>query len=272
MRLLRAWESLYAPQETGGLRLTSAKRFRDLEAGAGIGDIHEGGQRMMHEGQLTMEWQGPDTMVQHFQDLAIDFHLKFKPEDKPIHIKGAQAGTTSFLQELSVGDSGVPTPFLLCLSHEPASKEEWLSLRGSLPPDRDTWTIVSNHQQLKIEVECGIYRWLKLNGAALHEINAFWGPVQYAYDDAPTPKESDELLERDELMYARWLRKRKVFQGQREFRFGFYVSSPDIDPLPGHMDIELTRTGISLFQEWAPPDSWVTGSEQDPPLRAPRDH
>ncbi|MYG93971.1 MAG: hypothetical protein F4138_03115 [Acidimicrobiia bacterium] len=258
MRLLRAWESRYIPQETGGLRLTSAKRFRDFEVGAGIGDMHEGGQRLTREAHLTMEWQGPDTMIQHFEDLPIDFYLEF--ETKPVYLKGIKVGTTNFLQELSVDDSGVPTPFLLCLSHEPESEDEWLLLKDSLPSDRSFWTIVSNHKQLKIEVEYGIYRWLKLNGAASHEIKAFWGPVQYVYDDAPIPTGSEELLEQNALLYKRWLCKRKVFRGQREFRFGFYVSSPEIESLPDYIDIELTRTGMGLFQEWIPPDLWVTGS------------
>ena len=254
MNLLRAWESQYLPQSVGGLRLSSARSFRDREDEVGIGDAHEGGQRTRHEGHVTLEWQDPDNLPTPLSDMEIDITLEVKPE--PVHLKGVKVGTTSFLQEVSVEDSGIPSPYLLCLSRPPTSEDEWIQLRGSLPSNRDCWTYIPYLVQLEIEIQCGIYRWLKLNGAVSHKIQAFHGPVQYSYDDSPTPKEPGELLQRGELLFGRWIRKRQLFRYQREYRLGFYISSPQISAPPDHIDIELTRTGIRLFQPWEPPESW----------------
>ena len=255
MYLLRAWKAKHLPQQEGGFRLTSARTFRDHEDD-GIGDAHEGGQRTRHEGHVTLEWQGPDNLLPALRDMEIDVHLAFEPD--PVHLKGVKAGTTSFLHELDVGDSEVPSPYLLCFAHEPTSENEWMHLRASLPFNRDAWTYVSDVDRLKTEIECGIYRWLKLNGAASHKIETFHGPVQYTYGGAPapTPKEPEELLLWDELLFGRWLRKRQRFQHQREYRFGFCIASPEISDPPDYIDIELTRSGIGLFQHWEPPESW----------------
>ena len=250
MSLLRVWERRYAPSITGRLRLTSAKKFRDLETDAGIGDIHEGGQRLLCEHELEIKWQDAGNVDPFLKDTKFDFHLDFEP--KPVHLKGIKAGTTKFVQEVNLNDSGIQSPYILCLSHEPQTEDEWMLMKHSFPYDRDLWTYISEHRQLKIEIECGIYRWLKLQGAASHRIKTFWGPVQYIYNEAPVPKETDEHSEHNELLFKRWLRKRKIFQGQKEFRFGFYISSPEVGELPDHIDIELTRTGIGLFQDWEP--------------------
>jgi len=210
MHLRRAWEAPYLPQRTGELRLTSARTFRDHEEDDGIGDAHEGGQRTGHEGHLTLEWQDPDNLLPALRDLEIDVHLAF--ESEPVDLKGVKAGTTSFLQELDVGDSEIPSPHLSCFSHQPTNENEWMNLRGSLPSNRDAWTYVFDADRLKTEVECGIYRWLKLNGAASHKIETFHGPVQYTYGDAPTPQQPEELLLRNELLFGRWLRKRQRFK------------------------------------------------------------
>ena len=249
MRLLRAWESQHLPQRTGRLRLTSARTYRDHDE-EGIGDVHEGGQRTQHEGQVTVDHGGHPAL----RDVEFDLHLAFEP--KPVHLKGVKERTTPFIQEIEVQDSSIPSPYLLCLSSLPTSEDEWMQLRDSLPSDKDAWTCSSDPERLKIEIECGIYRWLKLNGAASHRIETFHGPVQYPYGDAPMPKEPKELLKRDELLIGRWMRKRQRFRHQREYRFGFNISSPEIPELPVCIDIELTRTGIGLFQDWDPPESW----------------
>ncbi len=254
MRLLRAWESRYLPQRVGGLRLTSARTFRDLENEIGIGDVQEGMQRTRHEGHVTLEWQDPDSLPPALRDMGVDIDLAFEPE--PVHLKGVKAGTTRFWQELSVEDSWIPSPYLFCLSAVPTSEDEWMQLKGSLPSNRECWTCVPDPDRLKIEIECGIYRWLKLNGAASHKIETFYGPVQYTYEDSPTSKEPEELLQREELLFGRWMRKQQLFRHQREYRLGFYISSPEIMAPPDCIDIELTRTGIRLFQPWEPPESW----------------
>jgi len=255
MHLLRAWKSRYLPHRTGGLRLTSARTFRDQEEDVWIGDVHEGAQRTGLEGHVTVEWPDRDDPPVALRDMEIDIDIACTPD--PVLLKGVKAGTTSFLQEMSVEDSEVPSPYVLCLAHQPTSEDEWTQLRDKLPPSRDSWTYVSDLDQLKMEIECGIYRWLKLDGAASHKIETFHGPVQYSYDDSPTPMEPEELLHREELLFGRWMRKRKLFQPQREYRLGFYISSPEISVLPDHLDIELTRTGIGLFQRWEPPESWA---------------
>lgn len=254
MHLLRAWESQYLPHRSGELRLTSARAFRDLEEDVGIGDADEGAQRALLEGHVTAEWQDRADVPAALPNMEIDIDIACVPN--PVLVKGVRTGTTSFLQEMSVEDSGVPPPYLLCLARQPTNEDEWTQLEAALPSNRDAWTYVSDLDQLKMEIECGIDRWLKLNGAASHKIETFHGPVQYSYDDFPKPKEPEELLQREELLFGRWMRKRELFQHQREYRLGFYISSPEISVQPDHIDIELTGTGIRLFQHWEPPRLW----------------
>ena len=258
LHLLRAWEPQFLPRETGGLRLTSARRFREYEEDGGIGDRQEGEMRALHEGKVTLEWNAPDGIDPIFRDLAFDVTLDFK--DKPVTLKGVKAGTTRFTQELTVGDYSVPSPYILCFSYPPTNEVEWMQLEGSLPADHVVWTRTTDIEQLRFEIEIGIYRWLKLNGSSKYKIETFWGPVQYEDGSTPSAKEPGELLQRDNLLFRRWLRKRTKYRDQREHRLGYYISSPEILELPDHIDIELTRTGIRLFQCWEPPESWEQSS------------
>ena len=126
--------------------------------------------------------------------------------------------------------------------------DEWRSLRSALPERYDTWTVVEDINQLVFEVEHGIKRWLALNWITKHKIIKRQGRVEYSYEEAPPAGNLEEVAEMD-----RWFRKRRKYRNQREFRFAWQVSSPELEDFPSVMDIELTKTGLALFKPWDPP-------------------
>ena len=59
MEFVRGWESRYAPDITGGLRLSKARLYRDVGEEEGLGDRREGEIRMNMPGAVTSETEGP---------------------------------------------------------------------------------------------------------------------------------------------------------------------------------------------------------------------
>lgn len=63
-------------------------------------------------------------------------------------------------QDLRVEDSALDSPFLLCLSRRPSTRDAWQRVQAALPSRYDTWTITADVPGLEFEVECVIRRWL----------------------------------------------------------------------------------------------------------------
>ena len=85
------------------------------------------------------------------------------------------------LQNVKVDDATFDSPYLFCLSREPATRAEWEKLRAEFER-YDTWTITDEVDKLKFEIECGMKRWMGLNGITKHEIRSWKGWVTYSYD------------------------------------------------------------------------------------------
>ena len=53
MKLVRGWGKRYAPDSTGGLRLSKARLYRAIGEEEGLGDRREGEFRMRMQGKVT---------------------------------------------------------------------------------------------------------------------------------------------------------------------------------------------------------------------------
>ena len=240
MELIRGWPCEYAPDIKGGLRLTKGHVYRQSEE-EGLGDPQEGELRARMRGTVSRE-------DSHFP-FPVSFTLK-TPDEPDVVVEDLMPGETrKHTQHLLVDDSGLDSPFVLCLSRKPNTKSEWEVLRDALP-QKDTWTLTDDVPGLIFEIEWGIKRWLALNGVTQHEIHTCKGWVAYPYDTIPASVEPSNL---GAVLTARWLRKNRRFSNQQEYRVVWEIRSPQMERFPDSIDIELTRTGLGMLRPWSPP-------------------
>ncbi len=260
MRLIRGWEKQYAPDAIGGLRLSRPIVYRIMEEEEGLGDKREGEVRVNVEGEMTITEDDKDALpfrpspeererldaetARHIGNL-----IDGESDDPDVELEQQEPGLWKVRQQLKVDDSELGTPFLFCLSREPASASGWERLRAALPARYDTWTVMEDLASLNFEIECGIKRWLGLHEITEHQIWRNRGWVAYSYDDFPPSGDIAEVAQT-----AKWFRKRRKYRDQEEYRFAWGLSSSQLNRIPEFVDIELTRTGLSLFQPWTPPD------------------
>ena len=244
MELIRGWEGRYGPSKTGGLRLSKAAVYRKIGEEEGLGDKREGEIRASMPGWIESTTRGPFPS-------PIDFVMI--PEDGPeIEVKDLMPGEKrQFRSSLRMEDSELDSPFLLCLSRKPLTKSNWEKLRAALPDRYATWTVTDNVDALKFEVECGLKRWMALNGISKHEMYCSWGWVDYSYDEFPPAVEPNELAE--SIRPERWFRKARKYRSQQEYRLAWEIRSAQMEEFPCAIDIELTKTGLGLFKPWRPP-------------------
>ena len=247
MELIRGWESQYAPNKTGNLRLSTGALFRKIGEEEGLGDAREGELRVNMPGSVTSVTQGP---------FSGSVNITIVPEDADapkIVVKELMPGERREVQQsLRAGDSGLDdSPYLFCLSRQPETNRDWEALRAALPERYDTWTMTDDVDALQFEIECGIERWMKQKGITERWITSFKGLVAYPYDTTPPATDIDDLDETKLLM--RWLQKRRKYSAQREYRLGWKIGSPQMETFPKKIEIELTRTGLGLFRPWSPP-------------------
>ena len=144
----------------------------------------------------------------------------------------------------------IDSQFLFCLSRKPVTQDGWQALQAALPQRYDTWTVTENIIDLSFEIECGIKRWMALNGIMGHRIDWYKGWVTYNYNETPPATEIGDF---GKVVYERWFRKGRRYSGQQEYRLAWTVSSPQMGKFPDAIEVELTRTGLSLFRPWSPP-------------------
>lgn len=244
MELIRGWERQYTPDNTGGLRLSKARLYREIGEEEGLGDKREGETRVNMTGEVKSTADSP---------LSVPMDLTIAFEDEPeIEVKNLVPGERREIkQSLRVGDTQLDSPFLFCLSRNPVTRSAWEKLQCTLPKRYDTWTITDNVDALRFEIECGLKRWLALNGITIHRMNRCQGWVDYSYDMFPPGAELSDLT--GALQLLRWFRKSRRYKGQQEYRLAWEIYSPQMERLPDAIDIELTRTGLGLFKPWSPP-------------------
>ena len=260
MRLIRGWERRYLPGTTGGLRLSKPTQYRVIGEEEGVGDRREGEVRFRSTGEVTRKWEStdglsPDVLERlHEQSAAEQDEVmrRFwgeRLDDPELQLEREAPGRWKMLQNVRIDDENIDSPFLFCLSREPVTRLEWKRLSASLPSRYDSWTVTEDVQSLEFEIECGIRRWMRQNGITRHRILRAMGFVTYPYKQAPPSGDPNEVLRLD-----RWFRKRKKYSRQQEYRIAWSLSSPQQETMPQVIDVELTRTGLSLFQPWTPPE------------------
>ena len=267
MKLVRGWEKEYLPKRIGGLRLSKVSTYHGADESEGIGDLREGEIRTPADLNACIGFRAALDQDEELRDMISDEMLEefeervvrgiYQHLDDP-NIEFISQGDGRYLVKAntkvdSVTRHGVEvSPYVLCMSREPNTVPEWEALRASLPDKYDAWTIAEDIPSLTFEIECGIKRWLALNEVSQHSLRMFKGWVAYDYDEAPESSREDvaQVAVRD-----RWFRKSKRYQAQNEYRVLWDISSLQMLTLPDSIDLELTRTGISLFKPWNPPST-----------------
>ena len=261
MQLIRGWEKRYLPSEIGGVRLCKASVYRKIGEEDGVGDRREGEVRAKEEGgHLSVEWEPGDglppglrrEMKEHEGSAAEteDMRALFaeRDDDPELALQRTGRGEWNMSQNVVVSDDRIPAPYLICLAREPTTTEEWERLRAALPDRYDTWTVTADIDAVQFEIECGIKRWLAAERITRHEIGRASGWVAYPFDEAPPSGDPTEVFRID-----RWFRKRRKYQAQAEYRLAWSLSSDQWRDMPETIDVELTRTGLQLFEPWTPP-------------------
>ena len=261
MRLIRGWEKRYLPSETGGVRLCKAPVYRKIGEEDGVGDRREGEVRAkVKGGHLSVEWEPGDglpagvrrAMEEHEGSEAEteEWRALFaeRDDDPELAFQRTGSGEWSVSQNLVVSDDEIASPYLLCLAREPTAREEWERLRTALPDRYDAWTVTADIDAVQFEIECGIKRWLAMERITRHRIERASGWVAYTFEEAPPSGDPTEVFQMD-----RWFRKRTKYQVQAEYRLAWNLSSDQRVDMPEAIDVELTRTGLRLFEPWTPP-------------------
>ena len=259
VRLIRGWERRYVPDETGGVRLSKARLYRAIGEEDGLGDRREGEIRLRMP--VTVSKVGetiPEPTQAETIDRSREEHGKQEREpaaddDLLIELRSRDAEEWEGIQHLKVDDCELDSPFLFCLAREPTTRDDWERLRAALPERYDAWTVTDDVHRLKFEIECGLKRWMGLNEITEHELITRRGFVTYPYDPAPPSRGFGDVAGEEVLQMARWFRKRRKYRDQEEYRLAWLLRSSQWERTSDCIYIELTRTGIGLFQPWTPP-------------------
>ena len=245
----------------GGVRLSKPTLYRAIGEEEGLGDRREGEVRILSDdGEMSVDW-GPNdsTSLTLGREVAermdsvtaekIRERMASELDDPELELKPTGPGQWKIIQNLKISDEGINSPFLFCLAREPVTGPDWRRLRDALPKRYNTWTVTENICRLKFEIECGIKRWMGLNEITEHRLERSKGFISYSYNQIPP---NGNLA--DVLQIRRWFQKRTKYRDQSEFRLAWLLSSPQWKKMPESIDIELTRTGLSLFEPWVPPN------------------
>ena len=149
-------------------------------------------------------------------EIADDLRQRLATETDDPNVEIVSTGPDEFAikQNVKVGDSSLDSPFLFCLAREPATMSAWERLRAALPDRYDTWTITEDVASLKFEIECGIKRWLGLNGITEHRLQWQQGWVTYPHGEIPQSIAPDSAPE-ELLKMQRWFRKRRKTKARK---------------------------------------------------------
>ena len=148
--------------------------------------------------------------------VAIRDFLAKELDDPEVELEKQGPERWKIWQNLKAEDSALGSPFLFCLSREPATRSDWEQLRAALPERYDTWTVTEDVDSLNFEIECGIKRWMGLSEITEHRIERKRGWVAYSYDTAPPSDEMGEIAQ-----ITRWFRKRREYKDQEEYRLAW---------------------------------------------------
>ena len=103
--LVRGWETQYTPDSTGGLRLSKARSYREVEEEDGIGDKREGEIRISMPASVEL---GPV----NGSPFPVDVGIALDDEPKVVATGMMPGERREVRQEIRVEDSGITTAHL----------------------------------------------------------------------------------------------------------------------------------------------------------------
>ena len=202
------------PTATGGLRLNKAVVYREIDEEDGLGDPREGEVRIRTEGLVTVHPDEDDPWQRLFGHIPVD--PKWKQD----------------LRDLLAETLDDPN-----LEMKEETEERLKVLRNTRIDDSE---IGSPYLFCLSREPLTNATWQNLR-AALPDRYEYW-----------TVTESIDTLKFEiECGIKRWLALNDI--ARQEYRIAWDISTPQPTEMPDSIDIELTKTGLSLFRPWTPP-------------------
>ena len=244
MELVRGWESRFAPENTGQIRLRRATFYRDVDLpGAGVRDEKEGKARVTATSSVSRTGDP-------LSDTTLELHLNEGEDPSIVHMpEGVRQ--VSFQQTVPVDLH--PVPFVFCAAKRPTAEAGLQALKKAVNEDYDAWYSIKDADALGRELEKAIKGWLFDHRVARHTVYRVHGLVHY-YDGDRPPVIADLEQGIDEefthvLGFMKlWFNKRARFRDEQEYRYAYIVESPDLPTLPDHLDLELTVRATRMFE------------------------
>ena len=248
MELIRAWNSQFAPEKTGQIRLCKATFYRDIDTiHPGIRDEKEGETRLRVEGSITREGENslclPETTVtiaMNDGEIVGTAHLE----------RGSNR--TTFKQELRTEVR--PVPYIYCASRKPESTGEERALREAFSKEYDAWYIIKDSAALGMELEKAINGWLFDRQVTQRRLTKRYGWMSYYDGEIPrvvadlSDEDSGNGVARYIASMEAWFNKRQSYEAEAEYRYAYVIESPQLNALPDCIFLDLTMSAIKLFE------------------------
>ena len=245
MKLLRGWESQYAPANTGQIRLRKAAFYRDVEiAAAGVRDEKEGKASVLANASVSRDGASLS------DNTTFELHLDEGEEPVVVQLP-AGVRQASFTQIVPVDIR--PVPYVFCASKMPSTACGLQKLRKTINEDYDAWYAIRDPDAFGRELEKAIKGWLFDQRVNRHSLYRMYGWVHYYRGETPPvighldQGVGDNLNSVLDVMRL-WFNKRARFQDEQEYRYAYVVESAEIEALPEHMDLELTVRATRMLE------------------------
>ena len=244
MELVRGWESQFAPENTGQLRLREAAYYRDVDLpDTGVQDEKEGTARVLATSSVSREGD-------FLSDTTMELHLIDGEDPTIVHMPG-NVRRASFQQIVPVDLH--PVPYIFCTSRKPETAAGFQALKKAINEDYDAWYSIKDPEALERELEKAIKGWLFDQQVARHSLYRVCGWVQYYDGDRPPiiadlEKGIDEEFTHLLGFMKLWFNKRARFRDEQEYRYAYVVESLELPTLPDYIDLELTVRATRMFE------------------------
>ena len=245
MELVRGWESRFASENTGRIRLRKATFYRDVElSGTGVRDEKEGTARVLATSSVSRDGD-------LLSDTTLELHLNGGEDPSIVHLpRGVRRA--SFQQIVPVDLH--PVPHLFCTSKKPKTRTRLQALKKTVNEDYDAWYSIKDPEALGRELEKAIKGWLFDRQVAPHSVSRVYGWVRYYDGDRPPiiadlEQGIDEELTHVFEFIKLWFNKRTKFRDEQEYRYAYVVESSELSTLPEYMDLELTVRATRMFEK-----------------------
>ena len=246
MQLYRGWNSRYAPEHTGRIRLCKATFYRDVDPSLpAIRDEQEGEVRVLAQG--SVEREGPE-----LSDMTLTIALD---DGKVSGVACLERGQTRATLIQNLHTEVRPVPYIFCASRRPSSPDEAGALKRALGDEYDAWYTIKDAHALGRELKKAIKGWLVDNPVMQYRLYSRHGWVSYYEGETPEPVAdvTSGRSEIDLLYYLEsmepWFNKRSKYKDEFEYRYAFALHSPQGHAFPDCICVDLTVAAVALFEK-----------------------